>query len=689
MPEAGRDRGRGERLHWTARLVGGRRMLWLGALAAVIMCGAAAVTSWSMYDRTVGSQAMHLRDAATLLAEHTARSVEQVGRMMLEVIDATRPHLGGGRSTADASAADRVRSIATAVPQVAGLVVLDAAGGIWLDTLPAGLPPAVVGRILEEHRAAGSGRLHVDLPVRDTPNGTWLPISRRIEDPAGRFSGVVVSALLTGDLERVFAMLERSEATAVALIRDDGILLAGHGTGAEGVGNLAVRHADWARGVVAGKSMTTTNVVGGRLEGINALARVPGLPLALAVAVSSETVLHEWSNHSVLVATGALLAVALLLLAAAMLAREIRAAERLQVRVREGEARLEAIIQSAMDAVITIDDRQRIVLFNRAAELVFGLASSEAIGSTLDRLIPARFREAHGHHLQSFGATGQTTRRMGGVTVLYGLRANGAEFPIDASISQVMLAGRRYYTVILRDITARLAAEEEIARSHRELAELSRAAQEALEEERRRVARELHDELGQALTAVKMDLQEAESLIPPGAEELARRCQTIRHLVDDTVAATRRIASDLRPLMLDDLGLGAAIDWLVHGFAKRSGVAVTLKVADEVAEIGEPAASAVFRIVQESITNVARHANATRVDVRVAREGGFVTLRVQDDGRGIGDADLAKRGSFGLRGIRERARLLGGEAAIERLGSGGTVVTARIPIDAASFREAS
>ena len=154
-------------------------------------------------------------------------------------------------------------------------------------------------------------------------------------------------------------------------------------------------------------------------------------------------------------------------------------AEKIRGALGEAQARLGAIVDSAMDAVITIDEAQNIVLFNRAAEQVFGVRRDEVLGTGLDRLLPARFRGAHGGHIESFGRTGVTSRRMGDVTTLWALRAGGEEFPIEASISQAAEGGKRYFTVILRDITVRKQAEEALIRQKEELRELSARVLEA------------------------------------------------------------------------------------------------------------------------------------------------------------------------------------------------------------------
>ncbi len=352
---------------------------------------------------------------------------------------------------------------------------------------------------------------------------------------------------------------------------------------------------------------------------------------------------------------------------------------------RSAVEQMTAIIHSAMDAVITIDDDQRIVLFNVAAERIFLCKGQDAIGEPLDRFIPERFRAAHRVHVERFGETRVTTRMMGAQFTLYGLRSNGEEFPIDASISQATVAGKKLYTVILRDITERKRAQDQLERSYRELRELSAAMSEVREAERLRIARELHDELAQWLTAIKMDVSWIASRLPPDQGRIFERIERMRGLVDTTVAAVRRIASDLRPVMLDDLGIVAAIEHLLHDLSQRTGIVVSLDADERRADIGEPLASSLYRIVQEALTNVARHAAASEVRVGIRIEGDDLVLWVVDNGKGIDLEAAARSKSYGIMGIRERAGTLGGSAQISRVESGGTRIDVVVPM--ARYRE--
>ncbi|KML60965.1 histidine kinase [Burkholderia cepacia] len=350
------------------------------------------------------------------------------------------------------------------------------------------------------------------------------------------------------------------------------------------------------------------------------------------------------------------------------------------------EARMMGIIRSSMEAIITIDEKQTVVIFNPMAEQVFGVSAMEAIGAPLSRFIPERFRAAHAKHVDQFGVTGVSERQMGRQRVLFGLRANGEEFPIEASISQIRDASGKLYTVMLRDITERLRAENALKQSREELRELSANLQNVREEEKTRIARELHDDLGQQLTALKMDLSvvEQQLRVPSRAqpdEGMQSHLQGMRRLIDATVASVRRIAADLRPVMLDDLGLVPAIEWLANDFTNRYGIDVERHIETGGLTFTSAGATTLFRIVQEALTNVARHADATRVALRLDVEEGFCVLRVADNGRGAAPGGPAHEDkSFGLIGIRERAHMLGGTVTIDTALARGFSITVSFPL---------
>src|SRR4051812_23793559 len=378
---------------------------------------------------------------------------------------------------------------------------------------------------------------------------------------------------------------------------------------------------------------------------------------------------------------GVNLVVALFMLGGSILAvaklasRTDEEASRMRVALDASQARLAAIVDSAMDAIVTVDQHQRVVLFNRAAEQVFRCHREDALGSSLDRFMPSRFRSAHRGHIQQFGKTGVTSRRMGDVTTLWAVRADsGEEFPIEASISQATENGDNYYTVILRDITARKHYEDELKQRQNELRKLSAQVLEAREEEKTRIARELHDELGQMLTALKMDLGWIRGRIGASDAEVAGKTEKMWQTLDQTVTSVRRIAADLRPLMLDDLGLADAAAWLVEDFSKRSGLRCDFKIVNdaETSDFEGNVANTVYRALQESLTNVGRHARAKNVWVLLRIDEQAIRLEIEDDGLGISAEDMAKPDSLGLKGMRERVFHIGGELEVANAPRGGT-----------------
>ena len=236
---------------------------------------------------------------------------------------------------------------------------------------------------------------------------------------------------------------------------------------------------------------------------------------------------------------------------------------------------------------------------------------------------------------------------------------------------------------IQRDVTEGFEATARVSASRQELRALAARLQRAREEERTAIAREIHDELGQALTGIKLDIAWMKRRLERD-HELGDQCQSIMERIDGTLSTVRRIATELRPSVLDQLGLEAACEWQGQEFSVRTGILVDLDIAVDGATIPEDHASSVFRILQESLTNVARHARASRVTIRLAVVERMLTLEVTDDGIGIDPRRLEGTTALGVVGMRERALACGGELCITGKPLLGTSVQARIPLDTGS-----
>ena len=230
-----------------------------------------------------------------------------------------------------------------------------------------------------------------------------------------------------------------------------------------------------------------------------------------------------------------------------------------------------------------------------------------------------------------------------------------------------------------REITDHLGKEDEFRRSTEQLRELSARLQSVREEERTHIARVIHDELGQALTGLKMDVAWLQKHLDQPQPVLLQKTLAMSDLIDITVQTVRRISTELRPGILD-LSLVATIEWQLQEFQTRSGIRGKFISAPEETALDADGATTVFRIFQEILTNVIRHAQATQIEVSIEENATFLTLQVQDNGRGITESDIHSPKSIGLLGMRERARLRAGEVHFQGTPGQGTTVTVRLPL---------
>lgn len=259
------------------------------------------------------------------------------------------------------------------------------------------------------------------------------------------------------------------------------------------------------------------------------------------------------------------------------------------------------------------------------------------------------------------------------------LKRGASDYVLKNSLTRLMPAVHR----ALREAesrTERRHAEERLRESHEQLRALSVYLQSVREEERTRIAREVHDELGQALTGLKLDLALVSNRLPRSQRLLLDKLETMAGHIDETIQSIRRIATELRPGILDDLGLIAALEWQANEFQSRTGIVCQVTSTLQDTQLDADLNTAFFRIFQETLTNIMRHANATRVEVNSTQEGGRFILTVRDNGRGILPGEARDRRSIGLLGMEERAALLGGEFEITGEPGRGTTVTVRIPL---------
>src|SRR2546422_2042028 len=247
------------------------------------------------------------------------------------------------------------------------------------------------------------------------------------------------------------------------------------------------------------------------------------------------------------------------------------------------------------------------------------------------------------------------------------------------SLVRIELGGQQCTLGTYRDVTEAKRAEAQLRASRSALRSLATRQQDIREDERTRIAREIHDSLGQALTALKLQLAAAQDAAATEAPALSARLSETALMVDDLVKSVRRIATELRPAILDQLGLPAAVEWLAQDFLRRTGIRCQSTILPINGAISDELATALFRIVQEALTNVSRHAGATRVNIELGVKSDCVTLEVNDDGGGITEAGTTGPRSLGILGMRERAAVLGGVLEVAPRSGGGTRVAAWFP----------
>lgn len=381
--------------------------------------------------------------------------------------------------------------------------------------------------------------------------------------------------------------------------------------------------------------------------------------------------------------------------------RPARSRRELVTRLREAEETLQAIRSGAVDAIVVqgpggekvftlqgtdhiyrvflermnegaaVLGRDHTVLHcNRRFARLLGAGLQSVIGSSLPDLVWPDDRARLSALLRR-----AAQRSCRGETRLRS--QTGAPVPVQLSLNPLRLKTRAV-CLIVSDLSEVKRAEQELRASSEQLRNLAARLLSVREEERTRIAREVHDELGQALTAVKMDLSWLAGRLSPGNGPMLGRVRSTLQLADSTIQSVRRISTELRPSVLD-LGLAAALEWQAQEFQARTGIRCRLRLPDG-GEVAPDVSTTLFRIFQEALTNIARHAGATRAEVVLKKQPDGLVLLIRDNGRGFNPANSSSLKSLGLLGMRERAASLGGRVDISSAPGKGTRVTVRIPL---------
>jgi PAS domain S-box-containing protein len=386
-------------------------------------------------------------------------------------------------------------------------------------------------------------------------------------------------------------------------------------------------------------------------------------------------------------------------------------------RIHESEERFRLLVEGVKEyALFHLDHAGHVASWNAGAERLKGYSAPEIIGKHFAMFYPADIQSGKPGQILAEAAQNGHSHDEG-----WRMRKDGSRFWASVDITALRNAkgDLRGFAKLTRDMTEqrekmesltkakeelelrvaqrtqvlvrvnqelrievaeRQRAEENLKTSLEKLRALAARLQRVREEERIRVAREIHDELGQACTAIKMDLALIGRKATKRQTQLKVKVDSAMQLADNLIASLRRIASELRPRTLDDLGLTAAIEWQAQEFEKHTGIRLVLTLPKELLSLDSERSTAIFRIFQESLTNVVRHARATRVTARLEREADALILEVRDNGRGFDPEEASSRRSLGLVGMQERALLLNGDFKIDGACGVGTTIMLRIPI---------
>ena len=344
-------------------------------------------------------------------------------------------------------------------------------------------------------------------------------------------------------------------------------------------------------------------------------------------------------------------------------------------KLRQSEARRIAILDAAIDGVITIDGQGRVMDYNSAAASIFGYRSERVVGSVLlDLVVPPRMRKLALACLARYRTSGEGALLERRLTAFM-MKSDGSRFPAEIAIAPMGGCDRPLFTIYVCDATARKRAEREVRRYQERVRTLMADMLVIEERERRKLAIDLHDGLSQTIALIRLKLSELRPLVK-GAKA---RLREIDELIEQANHATRSVSFELSPPVLHDLGLEPALHWLVENIQSRYGIEIVLKSDGRDKPADEKTRVILFRSIRELLINAAKHARARRVQVRLKRERDHINASIEDDGVGM-EPDLAGSEGSGLLSIHERLSHVGGSMRIESAPGGGTSIHLCAPL---------
>jgi PAS domain S-box-containing protein len=399
--------------------------------------------------------------------------------------------------------------------------------------------------------------------------------------------------------------------------------------------------------------------------------------------------------------------------------------EAAEAQVRESESQFRSFFENSSSPLLLLEG-DRIINCNLAAEKMLGYEKQQLVGLSPEDFWCGKRAPGRPSSSREQNRLLPMSKKKGMESQI--LTASGTEIPVEVSVNSIIIRGRPLRFVMLKDITkwkeaenvllhakadlehrvrertsdllalnrrlrkeiaARKRTEQELRGSREELRDLSEYLQRIREADRVSVAREVHDQLGQSLSALKIDVAWLRRQLSGSGGELEERLLGIEEQIGKTIESVRNICKELRPALLDDLGLPVAIRWQSREFERRTGIRCIATVDDEKVRLDKDLALVIFRIFQEAMTNIMRHAEATKVRVWLRHDGNNIVLKIEDNGKGITPQQVADPHSLGIVGARERVRFWGGNSSITGRPGRGTSITVSIPLSGRKRRSTS
>ena len=625
---------------------------------------------WGLRDREMNHARMETANLTQMVVQQTERQFETMDLVLKGVQERLQTPFGTQQELSGQAVRLLLNSRVAGLRQVRSLFLLDTQGRL-INASGASAPASTMLADSDYFRRLvqrGADGLVIGRPVRNSDDTGWtLNLARPLLAENGHFRGVAVVAVDLTTFEKMYSVVQLDYVRPIAFYLADGTLFASWPHRESALGRPAPEWGKLLETDPTSAVQTVDHVAEGGIPLTYAMGHLAGFPIRVSVADDASQRLEAWRETAWPIGIGALLVSVFTALVATYLVGKLRLKQQLTMALTAADERYQYTVNSVMDAIVAVDESMRIVLFNPSAEKMFDRKATAVTGQPLDLLIPSGL-----HGMES-------PRAAAGNAEIMGLRSDGTEFPLEATLSRSVIGGKMQMTAVLRDVSEHRAAEAELRLVNTQLRELSASLQSVREEERKRISRELHDDLGQQLTGLKLSLSWLGSRLKDGKPTTVKDVDEMRHQMDAAIGSVRRIATELRPRVLDDLDFREALSWQTQDMFKHSGIQVDLHLEDADRVRDDVLATALFRIVQEALTNVVRHARASKVELTFGFRDGALLLSIQDNGCGF-DSSSAIRG-IGLVSMRERCAAIGAGFVVRSYAGEGTRLEVSVPVD--------